>query len=395
MFRFLGIKTNRMITVMMVVLFITLLVLSSGTAEAVSVEDGKQTVYPTPYPGAVSANDATPAENSYKQINWRDYNGKRIGILTGTLLENIASENFPNSKYFYFDSYPDLTAALLEGKIDAFLADEPNIKIMHMEQPELSYISEKITSQDVCFAFRKNDKNEAVLCKEFNQFLKKIRKDGTLAEIDAIWMGTDETKKNVDMSGLTAKNGTIRVVTTATDMPWSYIKDGKNVGYDIDIVVRFCRDRGYALKLLDADFSARIPSVQSNKCDFCTGMNVTDERKEQVLFSDPTYKNGVVLAVPSKDMYASKDAGRSEPEFKTFEELNGKTISMLTGAPFEELISSKVKNVKEFTYYQSMPDMALGVKSGKTDAGFMNNAVLDLAANKDPLLAVFPENFGE
>nr|MCR4923231.1 transporter substrate-binding domain-containing protein [Lachnospiraceae bacterium] len=62
------------------------------------------------------------------------------------------------------------------------------------------------------------------------------------------------------------------------------IKDGNNVGYDIDIVVNFCRDRGYALELLDADFSGRIPSVQSGRCDFCTGMNVTEERKEQVLF---------------------------------------------------------------------------------------------------------------
>ena len=43
-----------------------------------------------------------------------------------------------------------------------------------------------------------------------------------------------------------------------------------------------------------------------------------------------------------------------EPEFKTFEEMSGKTFSMLTGAPFEELIASKVGNVEEYTYYSSM-----------------------------------------
>ena len=87
--------------------------------------------------------------------------------------------------------------------------------------------------------------------------------------------------------------------------------------------------------------------------------------------------------------------GDSRPEIADFSELSGKTISMLTGAPFEELISSKVSDVKEFTYYQTMPDMVLGIKSGKTDAGFMNNAVAELAANKDPALAVFPESLGE
>ncbi|MBR4515104.1 MAG: ABC transporter permease subunit [Lachnospiraceae bacterium] len=91
----------------------------------------------------------------------------------------------------------------------------------------------------------------------------------------------------------------------------------------------------------------------------------------------------------------NKDTKKREAEYKTFEELNDKTVSMLTGAPFEELISSKVSRVKEFTYYQTMPDMMLAVKSGKTDAGFMNNAVADLAANKDSALAVFPENLGE
>ena len=344
--------------------------------------------------------DAAEA-NQEAKTGWQAYDGKRIGVLTGTPLENIAAEHFPNSEPLYFDSYPDLSAALIAGKIDAFLADKPNIKMMHYEQPErLSYIDDMITRQDVSFAFRKDDKAEAALCGEFNEFLKKIQEDGTLAEIDDIWMGTDEDRKTVDMSDLTGENGTIRVVTTATDNPWSYIKDGKNVGYDIDIVTRFCRDRGYALELTDVDFSGRIAAVQSGKCDFCTGMNVTDERKEQVLFSDPTYNGGIVLAVPSQDVsgnedYDAEDSDTAVPEFKTFEELNGKTISMLTGAPFEELISSKVEHVKEFTYYQTMPDMVLGIKSGKTDAGLMNNAVAELAANRDPELAVFPESLGE
>ena len=39
--------------------------------------------------------------------------------------------------------------------------------------------------------------------------------------------------------------------------------------------------------------------------------------------------------------------------------LNGKTVSMLTGAPFEDLVSSKVPEVGEFTFFSSMPDMLL------------------------------------
>ena len=94
----------------------------------------------------------------------------------------------------------------------------------------------------------------------------------------------------------------------------------------------------------------------------------------------------------SNDTSDDEKTASSEPEFTSFEDLNGKTVSMLTGAPFEELISSKVKNVKEFTYYTSMADMILGLKSGKTDAGLMNNAVGQLAVNRDPEIAFLPEN---
>ncbi len=83
------------------------------------------------------------------------------------------------------------------------------------------------------------------------------------------------------------------------------------------------------------------------------------------------------------------------PEFTTFEELNGKTISMLTGAPFEELVQSKVSDVKEFTYYAAMPDMTMAVKAGKTDACLTNNALGELAIHRDTGLTLFPEPLKE
>ncbi len=92
---------------------------------------------------------------------------------------------------------------------------------------------------------------------------------------------------------------------------------------------------------------------------------------------------------------SSDTAPKSEAEYKTFDELSHKTISMITGAPFEEMILSKVGEVKEFTYFTTMPDMMLAVRDGKTDAGLMNNAVAELAANRDPKLAVFPESLGD
>ena len=138
-----------------------------------------------------------------------------------------------------------------------------------------------------------------------------------MQELDDIWFGVEEDRKVVDMSDLTGENGTIRVVTTSTDMPFSYIKDGKNVGYDIDLVVRFCRDRGYALELGDVDFAGRIPAIESGKYDFTTDMNATPERAEQVLFSDPTSYGGIVLAVLTSDLEAAAPSSETAGEAMT------------------------------------------------------------------------------
>lgn len=322
------------------------------------------------------------------EVHPADYNGKKIGVLVGPLMEDAAKQFFPDSEYLYFDSYPDCVSALLTGKIDGFLGDEPGMISLHAEAPEIDYIHENLTENNYAFAFRKDDPESAALCKELDDFLAKSWKDGTMEELAQIWLGNDEAKKTVDMTGLTGENGTVRVVTTSTDMPWSYIKDGKNVGYDIDLVVRFCRERGYRLELGDMDFAGRIPAVQAGKYDFSTDMNVTPEREEQVLFSSPTAHGGIVLAVKSSEIAPPEG---SVPEYRSFAELSGKTVSMLNGAPFEELVKSKAPDVGDFSYYTNNPDMVLALKSGKTDAVLINNAIAALAVNRDDGIALFPQ----
>ena len=80
------------------------------------------------------------------------------------------------------------------------------------------------------------------------------------------------------------------------------------------------------------------------------------------------------------------------PEYQSFSELAGKQVSMLTGAPFEELVRSKVPDVGEFSYYNTMADMLLALQTGKTDAILLNNAVTQLVVNRNPEFTQFPES---
>ena len=254
---------------------------------------------------------STESAPAAEEVSYQDYNGKTIGILTGTNMEEASFRYFPDSEYLYFSGYPDLNAALENGRIDAYLGDEPALKSIHASQPQIDYLRERLTNNQYSFAFRKNDPEEKKLRDQFNEFLRGIKEDGTYDEIDAVWFGTDESKKVVDMSGLTGENGTIHVVTTSTDEPFSYIKDGAHVGYDIDVAVRFCRACGYAIEIGDVDFQARIPALESGQYEFTTTMNVTPEREEVVLFSEPVSEGGIVVAVRSEDL-SSPDAGEAD-----------------------------------------------------------------------------------
>ena len=320
------------------------------------------------------------------EISYEDYNGKPIGVLIGPLMTDIAEEYFPDSEHLLFNSYSECIAALLTNKIDGYLADEPGMKMLHAEQKEIDYIHERITNNKYSFAFKKNDEISKKLCDELNEFLSKSYKDGTMKELEEIWFGTDKSRKAVDMSDLAGER-IIRVAITSNDVPFCYIKDNNYVGYDIDLIVRFCRDRGYGLELYDVDFAGRIPMIESGKCDFTTDMNVTAERQEQVLFSDPTSYGGVVLAVRSSDLKKNK----SQSIYENIDDLAGKTIGVTTGSIHDGLVENRLPSAK-IVYFGNFADLSAALKSKQIDAFACPYSTATFMSYEDDSLVILDEH---
>ena len=107
---------------------------------------------------------------------------------------------------------------------------------------------------------------------------------------DEIGQTPYESPEDVDRS-----NGKLVMATNAAFEPYEYheIVDGEDkiVGIDADIAQAICDKLGYELEIMDIDFDAIIPAVTGGKADFgAAGMTVTEERKENVDFTD-TYAN--------------------------------------------------------------------------------------------------------
>ena len=317
--------------------------------------------------------------------------GKRAAVQTGTVSGEVVQSIVPDIQLEFFNTQTDCLAALRAGKVDTYCGDEPTIRFMMLENPDIE-IYGKLKDFDFAAVFPKTDEGRA-LCDQYNAFVDELWANGTMAEIDTIWFGADDEKRTVlDYEVLPDTNGTLRMAVDTSMPPFAYVKDNRVVGYDVDIAARFCEANGYLLEVEQMSFPGILPSVQTGKSDFAAcSIAVTEERAESVLFSHANYHGGTVLAV-MKNAGDAETAAAVQPEFSEFSDLSGKTVSMLTGAPFEELVRSKAPGVGEFTFFNSTPDLIQALKTDKTDAFLMNNAVGQLILNKNPDLALFPRH---
>lgn len=295
-----------------------------------------------------------------------DFNGKTIGVLTGSVHDVIASENLKDPNIVYFNTTTDMAIALETEKISAYVISEPAARYLLNEYPNHKTV-QQFSNENYAYVFNKSSEKGALICRQMNAFLETCRENGTLEEIDAVWFGTDEHLKIVDTNGLTAENGIISFATS-TDIgaPFSYIKNNRYVGYDVDIAVRFCREYGYGIEITNSSFDGMLASVVSGKCDFCGGcITVTPERSESVLFSDANYIGGAVLVAKDDSL---------PRRITSLDQLAGTKLGVQTGAAYDKVAAVLLPDC-EIVYYNSSTDMALALDKGKVKSYLVDEPI--------------------
>ncbi len=103
-------------------------------------------------------------------------------------------------------------------------------------------------------------------------------------------------------AGCGAKDANKLVMATNAEFPpYEYMEDGKIVGIDAEIAAAIAKKLGKELVIENVDFDSIIIGVQEGKYDFAmAGLTVTDERKEQVDFTE-TYATGKQVIIVKND----------------------------------------------------------------------------------------------
>ena len=313
--------------------------------------------------------------------------GRRICVLTGSAGDLAARKYFPASRFVTMTTSADAALALKTNKADAFVYDKSVLLNLVDKNPELVILDEPVSRLEVAAAIKKEN---SALQAEINRVIRDLKKAGTLQRLRQKWVDTKYTvTPHLPARSSVPVNGVLRMGTCATIEPFSFQARGILTGLDIEIGQLIGERLGKKIEVIDMNFEALIPALQSGKIDFAlSNFNVTEERKKLIRYSDAYIENDISALVrrPPQPAAGPATAGKASG-FSSIDDLKDKRIGVLLGSVHDTFVKKNYPNAT-IMQYKSPPDIVLAVKSGKADAAMYTHEVLQQVLRDDPGLAI-------
>lgn len=169
-------------------------------------------------------------------------------------------------------------------------------------------------------------------------------------------------------------SGSKGVLTAAANIdyaPFEFYEDGKAVGFDVDLWSAICGKMGYEAEFVHFPWDSLVSGLKSGKYDaIVADMEITDERKQSVNFTDPYFYETIGIAVASGADYSELG------------DLSGKTIGLQTGTVAETWAkeNENLINAGKYTTYETMADAMMDLEVGRVDAVINNGPYMQYQA---------------
>jgi His/Glu/Gln/Arg/opine family amino acid ABC transporter permease subunit len=160
------------------------------------------------------------------------------------------------------------------------------------------------------------------------------------------------------------KSGELRIGTDATYPPLESAEGGQFTGFDIDLGNAVARELGVRAVWINSGFDGIFPALQNGTFDaVISSVTITPERTATMLFSDPYYDSGQLIAVRKGTQ------GISKPE-----DLAGKKAGVQINTT-AQIDLEKRKGIS-VAVYNSIDLALLDLKNGRIDAVVSDAPVL-------------------
>lgn len=177
-------------------------------------------------------------------------------------------------------------------------ADEKTSDIAKESTAKVKVIDIELSNEEYAFGV---DKKQPELMEQTNAFIKEIKENGKLDEICNRYFGNG-APVGVTSAAEDSSKDQLVVATNAEFKPFEYKEGDTFYGIDMEIAKLLADKLGKELVIKDMKFEAVLLSVQQEKCDIgMAGLTVSDERKQQVDFSESYYAASQKLIVKADD----------------------------------------------------------------------------------------------
>lgn len=173
--------------------------------------------------------------------------------------------------------------ALITGDIDAVVIDDvAGQGYVGLNADKIKLLPDDLIKQQLGFIYPQGSE----LVEPFNMALDAMREDGTLAAINAKWMGDGEAEEDMMLPDLDG-----RVITVAVEnayVPFNFINEetGEAEGWDYDALAEICARLNCVPEYIEASWEGMIIAVSNGEYDMAAdGITIKEERKELVAFS--------------------------------------------------------------------------------------------------------------
>lgn len=264
--------------------------------------------------------------------------GKRFAYVNGSVYNQNVQACLSGTSEDFYPSLSECVAAVEAGKADAAVQLSYCCQLAVNRRPgTVALLPDPVVEVSEGFFFPRGSD----LTAKFNDIIKRLSDDGTLASLEKKWVAADESGKTLPEQNWDAPNGTLKFATSGVIEPFSYVGEGgQPKGYDVELALLIARELGYRLEVSTIPMDSIFAAVDTGKADFGGTLTQTPERASICDFSNTVMPTTISVIVKSEE--ASSAAGfmeRMADSFqKTFIEEN-RWMLILSGLGVTVLIS--------------------------------------------------------
>ena len=231
----------------------------------------------------------------------------RIGVGEGSTAEQIVEKELPKAKRMYMN-HVDGYQSVAQGKIDAYIYERDQMELAIEGGRSGVRLLDENMDETIHVAVGISPRSHIEdLEGKMNTFINELKAEGTLDDMHRRWVTHgDETFPDIRLPDDPQYH--ITVGTTGIVPPYSYYKDSKLTGYDIELAYRFAEWLGADLEFKVYDYGGVVAAAATGDVDCVMAeLNVTPERAESLAFSVDLFDEPVGIMVRDDEASASKN----------------------------------------------------------------------------------------